>query len=88
MLRFEATPCPLILGADGTIRVKGSGVTLELVVGAFDAGATPEQIAHHCPSLSLTTIYSVISYLLSQRAEVDRYMRQRTETARTLAAYA
>jgi uncharacterized protein (DUF433 family) len=88
MLRFEATPCPLILGADGTIRVKGSGVTLELVVGAFDAGATPEQIAHHCPSLSLATIYSVISYLLSQRAEVDRYMQKRAETARTLAAYA
>ena len=85
-MRFEATPCPLILGADGTIRVKGSGVTLELVVGAFDAGATPEQIAHHCPSLSLATIYSVIGYLLSQRAEVDRYLRKRAETGRALAA--
>jgi len=88
MLRFDPTPCPLILGADGTIRVKGSGVTLELVAGAFEAGATPEQIAHHCPSLSLATIYSVISHLLSQHAEVQLYMRQRAQHARVLAAHA
>jgi uncharacterized protein (DUF433 family) len=77
MLRFDAIPSPLLLGADGAIRVKGSGVTLELVVGAYDAGATPEQIAHHCPSLSLATIYSVLSVVLSQRVEVDRYLRLR-----------
>ena len=77
MLRFEAMPCPLLLGSDGAIRVTGSGVTLELVVGAFDAGATPEQIAHHCPSLSLATIYGVISYVLRQRPEVDLYLRRR-----------
>lgn len=77
MMRFEATPCPLLLGADGAIRVKGSGVTLELVVGAYDGGASPEQIAHHCPSLSLATIHSVLSYVLTQRSEVDRYLRRR-----------
>jgi uncharacterized protein (DUF433 family) len=77
MLRFDAMPCPLLLGADGAIRVKGSGVTLELVVGAYDGGATPEQIAHHCPSLSVATIYGVLAVVLSQRAEVDRYLRLR-----------
>jgi uncharacterized protein (DUF433 family) len=81
MLRFDPTPCPLILGADGTIRIKGSGVTLELVAGAFEAGATPEQIAHHCPSLSLATIYSVISHLLNQQAEVRLYLRKRAHPA-------
>ncbi len=87
MLRFDATPCPLILGADGTIRVRGSGVALELVAGAFEAGATPEQIAHHCPSLSLATIYSVISHLLSQHAEVKAYLHQRSQNARVRAAH-
>ena len=77
MMRFEATPCPLLLGADGAIRVKGSGVTLELLVGAYDGGASPEQIAHHCPSLSLATIHGVISYVLCHRADVDRYLRLR-----------
>jgi uncharacterized protein (DUF433 family) len=88
MLSFDPTPCPLILGADGTIRVKGSGVALELVAGAFDAGATPEQIAHHCPSLSLATIYSVISHLLNQRAEVQSYLRTRAQNAGVLARHA
>jgi uncharacterized protein (DUF433 family) len=82
MLRFEATPCPLLLGSDGTIRVTGSGVPLELVVGAFDAGATPEQIAEYCPSLSLSTLYGVISYVLNQRAEVDLYLRRRADAGR------
>ena len=81
MLRFEAVPCPVILGADGVVRVRGSGVTLELVMGAFDSGATPEQIAHHCPSLSLATIHFVIGYALSYRAEVDGYLRRCAERA-------
>lgn len=76
MLRFEDTKCPLILGADGVVRVRGSGVALELVVSAFDAGATPEQILHHCPSLSLATIYAVVSWVLGQRQGVDEYLRQ------------
>lgn len=77
MLRFEATPCPLLLGSDGVIRVKGTGVPLELVVGAYDGGATPEQIEHHCPALDLASIHSVISYVLRQRPAVDRYLRSR-----------
>ena len=77
MLKFDATPCPVLLGSDGVIRVKGSAVMLELVVGAFDSGATPEQIAHHCPSLALATIHRVIGFVLEQRAEVDGYLRRR-----------
>lgn len=76
MLRFEDTKCPLILGADGVVRVRGSAVALELVVSAFDAGATPEQILQHCPSLSLATIYAVVSFALSQREGVNEYLRQ------------
>jgi uncharacterized protein (DUF433 family) len=74
MLRFENTPCPVILGGDGVVRVRGTGVVLELIVGAYDAGATPEQILHHCPSLTLASIHAVISYVLSNRAGVDRYL--------------
>ena len=77
MLKLEASPCPVLLGSDGIIRVKGSGVALELVVGAFDSGATPEQIAHHCPSLALANIHRVIAFVLDQRPEVDRYLRRR-----------
>lgn len=84
MLRFEATPCPVVLGADGAIRVRGTGVELELLVGAFDAGATPEQILHHRPSLSLASIHAVISYVLTQREGVDRYLRRRADVSRVV----
>ena len=77
MLKFEPTPCPVLLGGDGAIRVRGSGVVLELVVGAYDGGATPEQIAHHCPSLTLATIHRVIGFVLEHRPEVDRYLLRR-----------
>jgi uncharacterized protein (DUF433 family) len=77
MLKFEPTPCPVLLGGDGAIRVRGSGVVLELVVGAYDGGATPEQIAHHCPSLTLSTIHRVIGFVLEHRPEIDLYLRRR-----------
>ena len=86
MLRFEATPCPVVLGADGVIRVRGTAVELELLVGAFDAGATPGQISHHCPSLSLASIHAVIGYVLTQREGVDRYLRQRADVSRAVNA--
>jgi uncharacterized protein (DUF433 family) len=86
MLRFEAAPCPVVLGADGVIRVRGTAVELELLVGAFDAGATPAQLMHHRPSLSLASIHAVISYVLTQRDGVDRYLRQRADVSRVVAA--
>lgn len=86
MLRFEATPCPVVLGADGVIRVRGTAVELELLVAAFDAGALPEQILHHRPALSLASIHAVLSYVLTQREGVDRYLRQRADVSRAVNA--
>jgi hypothetical protein len=48
-----------------------------VLTGAYDGGATPEQIAHHCPSLPLSTIHRVIGFVLEHRPEVDRYLRRR-----------
>jgi hypothetical protein len=36
---------PLHTDADGVVRVAGTRVTLDTVVGAFEAGATAEEIA-------------------------------------------
>jgi hypothetical protein len=38
-------PIPLVAGADGILRVRGTRVTLETVVAAFAEGATAEEIA-------------------------------------------
>ena len=51
---------PLILGDDGTIRIKGSRVSLEVIVQQFKQGATAEQLLEDFPSLTLRDIYGAI----------------------------
>jgi len=59
---------------DGIVRVAGTRVTLDTVVGAFLDGATPETIAQQYPSLALADVYAVISYYLRNRADVEAYL--------------
>lgn len=44
MQAFQAIPPPLAMGEDGGVRVAGTRVQLEIVVAAFDAGATAKEI--------------------------------------------
>jgi len=74
-------PSPLMLGADGVIRVGGTRVTLDVIVAAFDAGATPEEIVQQYPSVSLPTAYAAVAHVLQHRAEVDRYLAKRQQEA-------
>ncbi len=79
-LAFTQT-VPLIQEADGTARVMGSRVTLDTIVGAFQKGATAEQIQDSFPSLSLQQIYGVIAYYLEHQAEVEAYLKSRRKEA-------
>jgi uncharacterized protein (DUF433 family) len=69
MQAFQAKPPPLTRGDDSVIRLSGTRVQLELVVEAFDAGATPEEIVQRYPSLDLSSVYSVIAYVLDHRRD-------------------
>ncbi len=70
---------PLTISADGVVRVGGTRVTLETVVGAFHDGATAEEIVQQYPSLALADVYAVIGYYLHYRPEVNEYLRQQQE---------
>jgi uncharacterized protein (DUF433 family) len=83
---FQAKPPPLLTEPDGVIRVLGTRVSLETVVGAFDEGATAEEIAQRYPSLDLAAVYAVIAYVLGNRPEVDAYVTARRREARALQA--
>jgi uncharacterized protein (DUF433 family) len=67
-------PASLRLDDSGTIRVGSSRVTLDTVVAAFHAGATPEQIVQDFPTLDLGDVYAAIGYYLHNRAQVDNYI--------------
>lgn len=72
-----AEPVPLKADQDGVLRVGGTRVTLDTIVGAFDNGSSPEEILLKYPSLRLTDIYAVITYYLWHQAAVDAYLEQR-----------
>lgn len=75
---------PLVQEADGTVHVTGSRVTLDTLVGAFQKGATAEQIQDSFPSLSVREIYGAIAYYLEHQAEVEEYLQLRRGEAATL----
>jgi uncharacterized protein (DUF433 family) len=67
---------PLSEDPPGVFRVGESRVLLELVIGAFKRGESPEAIARSYRSLRLADIYAVISRYLASPAPFDEYLRQ------------
>jgi uncharacterized protein (DUF433 family) len=76
-LALTADPLPLKADRDGVLRVAGTRVTLDTVVEAFNAGATPEEIVLRYDPLPLEDVYSVLGYYLRHRAEFDAYLAER-----------
>lgn len=79
VLHTEAPP--LRRDASGTLRVDRSRVLLELVIRAFQDGATPEAIAQRYPSATLADIYAVVAYYLRHRADIEAYLADREQRA-------
>lgn len=80
-LTLEPQPLPLQEGADGVVRIGGTRVTLDTVIGAYRRGATAEEIAQAFDTLCLADIYAVVSYYLGHTEEVDQYLREREAAA-------
>lgn len=70
-------PLPLAIGQDGTVTIGTTRVTLGTVIGAFNDGATAEEIAQQYPTLELADIYAVVAYYLRQRDVVEQYLAAR-----------
>ena len=77
---------PLVVTEHGTIRIKGSRVSLDSIVHHFKLGATAEQFVQSFPSLSLGEVYSTIAYYLSHRQDVEEYLQQQETDADALQA--
>jgi uncharacterized protein (DUF433 family) len=75
---------PLMLRDDGTIRVTGTRVLLELIVQQFIRGASPEHIRESFPTLTLRDVYGALFFYLDQTAAVEAYLRQHEEDAQAI----
>jgi uncharacterized protein (DUF433 family) len=75
---FEPLTVAVPLGKDppGVFRVGTSRVLLELVLGAFKRGETPEGIVRSYRTLRLADVYAVISRYLANPAPFEEYLRQ------------
>jgi len=72
---------PLRQDSSGALRVGQSRVLLELVIRAFQDGATPEAIVQRYPTTTLADIYAVIAYYLRHRGVVEEYLATREQEA-------
>ena len=79
-------PVPLRTDADGVLRVGSTRVTLDVLVDAFDEGASAEQIAQQYPTLELGDVYAVLAYVIKHRPDVDVYLRNRAGEGSTARA--
>ena len=75
---------PLAKDTHGVYRVGGTRVTLDLVVHAFNSGATAEEIVQDFPVLQLPDVYQVIGYYLKHAAELAGYFDERNRAEQDL----
>jgi uncharacterized protein (DUF433 family) len=72
---------PLREEPPGVFRVGKSRVLLELVIRAFQSGATPEAIVQSYDTLDLRDVYTIVSYYLTNPGPIDAYMRKSDQAA-------
>ena len=83
-IALAADPVPLEKDEYDTIRVKGSRVTLDTIVAAFNKGETAQEILDGYPTLALADIYSIIGYYLHHQADVEAYLAEQDLKAREI----
>lgn len=78
---LQAEAPPLRRDTSGGLRIGKSRVLLELVIHAFEDGATPEAIAQRYPTTTLADVYGVLAYYLRHQEEVKAYLEKREQKA-------
>src|SRR5437867_13381313 len=74
MLQVHNEKIPLIPDKKGVLHIAGTRVTLDCVVGMFDAGSSAEEIADEYDSLKLDQVYGVIFYYLRHQDQVKAHL--------------
>ena len=81
-LDFSAMPVPLRWAEGGQIvRLWGSRISLEIIIGYYRMGYTAEMIAETYPWLELSDIYLVIAFYLRNKKAVHVHLQETYERA-------
>ena len=85
-LLIESEAPPLKHWDDGSIRVGGTRLLLEIVIYAYNSGQSAEEITHYYPPIKLADVHSVIAYYLRHRNQVDEYVAEVERDAKRIHA--
>ena len=55
-----------------------------LIINAFEDGATPEAIVQRYPTVTLADAYAVIAYYLRHREDIEVYLAEREGLAKSV----
>jgi uncharacterized protein (DUF433 family) len=83
-LVLEREAPPFNEDESGAIRIGNTRVLLELVIRAFQDGASPETIVQRYSTLSLSDAYTTIGYFLRHPQEIETYLSQRKQLAESV----
>ncbi len=83
-LPIHTDPPPLRMDEGGVVRVGNSRISLDLIVGQYENGMTPEDMVRAYDALRLADVYAAIAYYLRYRGEVQTYLKRRAEEAEIL----
>lgn len=86
MVAIHPIEAPIRADKDGVLRVGQTRVIIDLVIHAYEQGATPEEIVLQYDALNLSDVYGAISYYLAHKDEITEYLAQRARTAQELRA--
>ena len=53
-------------------RIAGTGVSVRTVVGWYQLGMSPDEIAGEMPHLSFAQVYAALAYYFANRQEIDQ----------------
>jgi uncharacterized protein (DUF433 family) len=71
---------PLVQWENGTIRVRGSRVTLDTIVHKMEMGDSVERIHRGFPTVSVKQIKEILAWYFANKVEADEYLREQEAT--------
>ena len=71
-------PPPFLPDAHGTLRVGGTRVTLETLLGKYALGDSIEGLHEGFPTVPLSELHAVVCYYLRNRPELDTWLAFKT----------
>ena len=75
-ITIEPDAPPLLADEFGVIRVAGTRVTLDTLLGFYQQGYTAERLHEGFPGVPLADVYATIAYYLRHRESVDQYLEE------------